>query len=34
MNIQKAREETKLLRREKQGTRNLFGCVGRGEHTA
>ena len=26
--------ETKLLRRGKQGTRNLFDCVGRGEHTA
>ena len=26
--------ETKLLRRGKQGTRNLFDCVGRGEPTA
>ena len=27
-------EETKLLRRRKPGTRNLFDCVGRGGHTA
>ena len=33
MNIQKG-GETKLLRRRKPGTRNLFDCVGQGEHTA